>query len=119
MNISNEKGSKLNRYLFVTGIIMLVIGAIDPLEGSILIMIGSLLLAWSAYKRRDSQWKFFMITFLLITIGVGFLFFFSWLGGFGGNSALSWWWALLILPYPIGWLMEVIFLSYKAFGKAK
>ena len=101
---------KLNQYLHVAGVILLLLGAIDPMEGSILIMIGSLLLALSLYLKQDAQWKFFTITFILIALGVGFLFFFSSLGGFGGASTLSWWWALLILPYPLGWLMEVILL---------
>jgi hypothetical protein len=24
-------------------------------------------------------------------------------GGIGGNSGLSLWWGLIILPYPVGW----------------
>jgi ABC-type multidrug transport system permease subunit len=53
----------------------------------------------------------------MITVGVIFLFYLSSLGGFGGNSSLSWWWGLLILPYPIGWLMDVIMLIIRAYRK--
>jgi ABC-type multidrug transport system permease subunit len=58
-----------------------------------------------------------MLNALLITVGVIFLFYLSSLGGFGGTSTLSWWWGLLILPYPIGWLLQVVLLLIRAFRK--
>ena len=38
---------------------------------------------------------------------MGALWGLSALGGFGGNSGHSNWWAVLILPYLIGWLMGI------------
>lgn len=111
--------AKWARIIYVIGIIALIIGAIDPLDGSVLIMAGSALLALSAYVTTDRHSKIFTASLLLIVFGVAFLFYFTSLGGFGGDSKLSWWWGLLILPFPIGWLMIITVLISRAFKNKK
>ncbi len=103
----------------IIGVIALIIGAIDPLEGSIAIVFGSALVAFSRYLERSDYYKLFIISFIAIAIGVSFMFYFSSLGGFGGNSNLSSWWGLLILPYPLGWLFVISILIYKATRKSR
>jgi len=98
----------------IIGTICFIIGAIDPLEGSILIFIGAILIALEKYLKHDVLWKWFTAIAVSIIIGVAFLFYFSSLGGFGAGASLSWWWAMLILPYPIGWLSGISLLIYKA-----
>ncbi len=44
---------------------------------------------------------------ILIAVGVAALFGLSAVGGIGGRSGHSMWWGLLILPYPLGWLMAL------------
>lgn len=105
------------RYLYIFGVIALIIGVIDPLEGSILISLGSISLAFSTYLNNDPQWKVFLSASLMIIFGVSFLFYFSSLGGFGGNSSLSWWWGVLIIPYPLGWLLSIIMLIFRLIKK--
>lgn len=100
--------------IYIFGIIAMILGAIDPLEGSVLVVLGSTLLGLSTYLKRDRHWKIFLISTLLIFVGVIFLFYFSSLGGFGGESKLSAWWGLLILPYPIGWLLSIVTLIIRA-----
>jgi hypothetical protein len=90
------------------GVIALIIGVIDPLEGSVLISVGSILLTFSKYFKNDPRWKVYFFASVMIVTGVSFLFYLSSLGGFGGNSSLSWWWGMLILPYPLGWLLSII-----------
>ena len=107
------------RITYIIGIIALLAGAIDPLEGSVFIVGGSALIALSTNLTHDRQRKIYLATSVMITIGVCFMFYFSSLGGFGGASTLSWWWCLLILPYPIGWLITVILLIIKAIKKIK
>jgi hypothetical protein len=102
---------------YILGIVLFCLGTIDPLEGSILIVIGSAILTFITKRNNDRHHKWFMLNAVLITIGVCFLFYLSSLGGFGGTSNLSWWWGLLILPYPIGWLLQVILLLMRATGK--
>jgi hypothetical protein len=101
---------------FVLGIVLLVIGALDPLEGSVVIVIGSFMLALTSNLLNDRYKKLFFYTFLMILTGVFFLFFFSSFGGFG-EGHLSYWWGLLILSYPIGWLSSIIILIIRAFRK--
>jgi len=105
----------LVKILFITGVVAMVVGAIDPLEGSVIILAGSMGVALSAYLLKDRYWKTLLISFLMIVFGVFFLFYFSSFGGFGGSSTLSWWWAFLILPYPAGWLLALILLIVRAF----
>lgn len=106
------------KIIFIIGIVAMIIGAVDPLEGSVIVLAGSLLVFLSSRLRRDRFRTQFLISFILIVTGVFFMFLFSWLGGFGGDdSILSRWFALLILPYPAGWLMTLILLIIRALKK--
>jgi len=109
---------KWKRYIYVIGVIALIIGAIDPLEGSFFILAGSALIALSAYLTHDRHKNIFFFSAFLIAMGVFSLFYLSSLGGFGGKSTLSWWWGCLILPYPIGWFTIVIMLIKRLFNKS-
>ena len=110
---------KWTRVIFIIGVTAFVVGTIDPLEGSVFIALGSALVALSTYVTKDRHWKIFMATWLMILFGVIFMFYFSSLGGFGGTSTLSWWWGTLIIPYPIGWLINVVLLILRAVKKKK
>lgn len=101
----------------IIGIILFIAGSLDPLEGSVLILPGSILIAISAYLSQIKYSKLFITSSSLIFLGVVFMFYFSSLGGFGGKSALSWWWGVLIIPYPIGWLIMVVMLILQAVKK--
>jgi hypothetical protein len=107
------------RVVFITGVVAFCLGTLDPLEGSVVIILGSFLIALSAYFKKDRHWKIFLSLFLLIAVGVFALFYLSSLGGFGGTSDLSWWWGLFILPYPLGWLATLVLLIVRAFKKPK
>jgi hypothetical protein len=112
-----KEETKWMRIIYFIGIIALIIGALDPMEGSVVIAAGSTLIAFSAYITRDRHRKIFLASFILIATGVGFMVYLSSLGGIGGKSALSIWWGTLILPYPIGWLMTIITLICRALKK--
>lgn len=110
---------KISKILYIIGIIALIIGAIDPLEGSVVIVGGSILIMIAAYLLKDTFRKIFLTSMILILLGVIIMFYLSSLGGFGGNSSLSIYWGLTILPYPIGWLMAVVTIIYKAVKEVK
>jgi hypothetical protein len=114
-----KKKTNWTRIIYIIGVIALIIGVLDPLEGSVVIAAGSVLIALSTFLLHDRHWKIFLASLLMIGFGIFFLFYFSSLGGFGGKSTLSWWWGILILPYPIGWLISIILLIVRAVKKPK
>ena len=85
----------------------MLVGAIDPIEGSLLILPGSGLVALGSFleqgERRLITYRVWV--FVLIAIGVGALWGLTLAGGIGGSYGVSPWWATLMLPYPIGWSM--------------
>jgi hypothetical protein len=114
-----KEQTKWKRIIYTIGVVALIIGILDPLEGSVVLAAGSALIALSTYLSHDKHWKIFLASLIMIVIGVFFLFYFSSLGGFGGSSTLSWWWCTLLLPYPLGWLMAIILLIVRAVKKPK
>ena len=101
-----ERWSKL---MSLFGGVGLVAGSIDPMEGAALILPGSALLALGGYLGREDRRLVAYRTwgFILVALGVGALLGLSAMGGIGGSSGHSAWWALLILPYLIGWSIDV------------
>lgn len=87
----------------------MIVGTVDPMEGSILILPGSACVALGIYLGRKERRivLYWTVAFILIAVGVAALFGFSAVGGLGGNTGRSMWWALLVLPYPLGWLMAL------------
>ena len=100
---------RLSRIVGVAGGVSLVVGSFDPLEGSALILPGSALLALGSYLGRDDSRTIAYRTwsFILVALGVAGLFGLSAIGGVGGSSGHSMWWALLILPYMVGWSIDL------------
>lgn len=93
----------------VVGGVSLVVGSFDPMEGSALILPGSALLALGSYLGREDRRivAYRTWSFILVALGVGALFGLSAVGGVGGNSGRSIWWTLLILPYLVGWSIDL------------
>jgi hypothetical protein len=115
---SMKKKPTFLKVLFIIGVVALIIGALDPLEGSVVITAGSIIMTIAAFLKRDRHKKLFLTFSILIIVGVFFLFFFSSFGGFG-KGALSWWWGILVLPYPLGWLASIVLLIVRAFKNPK
>lgn len=101
--------TRWSRVVFVVGAIAMVAGAADPLEGSVVVLLGSALLLLSeVVKRGERRFVAFWISvFVLVASGVAAMMVLSSVGGIGGKSGRSLWWGLLILPYPVGWLLGV------------
>ena len=97
-----------SRMLSIAGFIAMLIGAIDPLEGSPVILLGSGLVALAAFLDRSRHRLILYSAFGLITIGVATMFGLSMLGGVGGSTGRSSWWLLTVLPFPIGWILGIV-----------
>jgi hypothetical protein len=104
MNIQNS----LARVLMIVGLAAMLLGAIDPLEGSFVILPGCAAVTLGAYLGK-SHWRVILASALvLIVAGVGAMVVFTAMGGIGGDSGHSAWWGLFVLPYPLGWIMGLV-----------
>lgn len=97
-----------SRILYIIGLIAMIIGAVDPLEGSLIILPGSGLVALGAALFKSRHRTFVYCAFGLTAIGVAALFVISSFGGVGGETGRSNWWLLTCLPYPVGWIMSLV-----------
>ncbi|MCF7945945.1 MAG: hypothetical protein K9L24_03740 [Spirochaetia bacterium] len=104
----------------IVGSIAMIIGALDPLEGSIIILIGSGLVVLGTYLNKTKHGlQYWIWVFILILVGVGVMWIISIFGGIGGSTGRSLWWSLLILPYPVGWIMGIVSLVVRLIGYLK
>jgi hypothetical protein len=94
-----------SRRLLIAGVVVMVLMLVDPLEGSPLGVIGAALVTAGALSRPRADRTLSITALLLVSIGVAAMWIMSSFGGIGGTSGHSMWWALILLPYPIGWLL--------------
>ena len=104
-----KKSNAWLRFLLIAGYLLMLVGAIDPMEGSLLILPGSGLIALSVFlaHERRSIVIYRMLLFFLILIGVTALWVLTIEGGFGGDTGLSVWWGLLFVPYLGSWSLSI------------
>lgn len=108
-----DNSSPWPRRLLIAGIVAMFVGFLDPMEGSVVILAGVALAAFAA-RALHSRYSPVLYWALALTFaGVAALWGWSAVGGFGGPSGRSMWWALTLIPYPIGFLMAV-FASIRA-----
>jgi hypothetical protein len=103
-----DNARRWSRILVIAGLVLMLVGAIDPLEGALAIAPGAGLAALGAYIGKSRHRAFLFYAFALTVIGVGAMVGFSAVGGFGGDTGRSMWLALLCLPYPAGWIMGLV-----------
>jgi len=101
------------RILVVAGGIAMLAGVLDPLEGSVVILVGSGLVTLGTFlgDTGRSLRAYWACVFALVAVGVGAMFGLSAVGGFGSTTGRSMWWGLPILPYPVGWIMGMVSLA--------
>ena len=112
MNLLMKARQLWSRIFIAVGTIAMLVGAVDPLEGSLVILPGTGLITFGTFlgnceRQLRVQW---ILILLLIAFGVGAL----WgLGAFGLYRGHSSWWKVLILPYPIGWIIGIVNLVFR------
>jgi hypothetical protein len=113
--------NRWSRILVVVGGIAMLLGAIDPLEGSMVVVVGSALVLLGMLLGQEERRArlFWAVTFVLVAVGVAAMFALSAVGGIGGTSGRSMWWVVLILPYPVGWIMGMANLLLRVIGIAR
>jgi hypothetical protein len=96
------------RVLLAFGTLCMLVGAIDPLEGSVIILPGAAMVALETFLGGSRHTRLLARAAALVGLGIVALFAVSALGGIGGPKGLPMWAGLVLLPYPIGWLMAVV-----------
>jgi hypothetical protein len=92
----------------IVGIAVLLLSALDPLEGFPLVLIGGVLLVSGGWF-SGSRWLVLLAFGLgLAAAGCGAMLWLSRLGGVGGTSGLPAAWGLTVLPYPIGAVLLLV-----------
>ena len=96
------------RMLVIAGLVLMLAGALDPLEGSVVILGGSALAAAGAFFGKSRHSRRQVTAFVLIAVGVAALFGLSAQGGVGGNTGRSMWWLAICVSYPAGWVLGLV-----------
>jgi hypothetical protein len=98
----------LSRTLAVLGLLAMLTGGLDPLEGSVIILPGVGIATLGAFLGRSRHTRLLCWSLAMVTVGVAAMFVLSAFGGIGGPSGHSNWWGAFILPYPAGFLLALV-----------
>jgi hypothetical protein len=96
------------RILLIVGVCCMLIGLVDPLEGSLVILPGTGLVALGAFLGKSRHRGLLAWAFVLVLLGVAPIWLLSAFGGIGGTTGRSMWWGLVLLPYPVGWILGLV-----------
>jgi hypothetical protein len=98
-----------SRSMIAAGGVAMLVGAVDPMEGSLITLVGSGVVALGAHlggvERR--LLSHIVWVFALVLFGVGALWGMTAIGGIGGTSGRSMGWGLLVVPYLVGWSLGI------------
>ncbi len=90
------------------GLLAMVAGLADPLEGFPLVLAGGALAVVSTRLAAASYFRAMAWGLCLAVVGCAVLVALSSIGGIGGSSGRSMAWGLTVIPYPIGALTLLI-----------
>ena len=96
------------RPLVIAGLAGMLLGAVDPLEGSPVIAVASVLVAMGTPRRESLVGGRVWLACLMIVAGVAAIWIMSAFGGVGGRTGRSMWWLLVAAPYPVGWVLGIV-----------
>lgn len=96
------------RRLLIAGLVLMLAGLVDPMEGSVVILAGTALAALGGVLSGGRFRQALVVAAGLVLVGVATLWIMSGMGGIGGSTGRSLWWALALLPYPVGWLLGMV-----------
>jgi hypothetical protein len=103
-----EARDRRARISCIVGGAAMLLGCLDPLEGSPVILFGTGLTALGAFLSANRLRKAAYWGVGLTALGVGTLFWLSSIGGLGGDTGRSMAWSILLLPYPVGAVMALV-----------
>ncbi len=103
-----NRSPRLSLALMSLGLLAMLVGAVDPLEGSLVILPGLGVVALGAWLGKSRYRIHVSWAFVLTLAGVAAMVILSALGGIGGTTGHSLWWGLVVLPYPLGWILGLV-----------
>lgn len=98
----------LSRILAIVGLFAMLVGGLDPLEGSVIIVPGVAIATLGAFLGHSRFTKLFYWSLALVALGVAAMFTIGAVGGLGARRGYLMWWGLLIAPYPLGYLLGLV-----------
>ncbi|MDA3937302.1 MAG: hypothetical protein PF636_10720 [Actinomycetota bacterium] len=96
------------RSLILGGGILFMLGVVDPLEGFPLAIAGLLAVYLGERRIRGHYSKPLLVEIIAALVGVTAMLVITFMGGAGGDTGLSIWWLLTVLPYPVAILSGVV-----------
>jgi hypothetical protein len=98
----------LAQLLMVIGLLGLLVGCMDPLEGSAVILPSAAIITLGAMLAKSQVRVFLFWSFIFVACGVGALIGLSSIGGVGRDTGRSLWWLALLIPYAVGVVFSFI-----------
>jgi hypothetical protein len=100
--------AKWAQALAAMGLVTMLIGCVDPLEGCLAILAGVGMVALAAALSQSRWKKLLAVAFALTAAGVAAMVVLSHLGGVGGASGRSMMWAAVLMPHPLGGIIAIV-----------
>ncbi len=95
-----NEATRWSRILVIAGLVAMLIGAVDPLEGSLLILPGSALVALGALLGKSRHRRFLYWSLVFVAVGVGGL----WGLLFRGAPAFGWVSVFIWMVFAVAWI---------------
>ena len=83
----------------------MLVALLDPMEGAFVALPFCAVLTYAAGASGSRYRRLLYWALGSMAVGVAILVTLTVMGGIGGSSGRSMWWGLLLIPYPLGWLV--------------
>ena len=104
--------------LVACGLVAILVGCIDPLEGFPLILAGGLLIVIATHRAVRARFQLALAGLVLAAVGCAGMLVLSALGGVGGTTGLPPIWFVVMAPYPVGALL-LLAAGFLSLGRAR
>ena len=96
-----------HRAMMIVGAVALAVGALDPLEGSLILLPACVLVALAARWAGSRYERLSNVGLAVFFVGFVAMWAITAIGGVGGSTGRSAWWALPAVLVVPGWLLVV------------
>ena len=97
----------IRRWLPIAGLAVTFLAVLDPLEGFPFVLIGGVLTVMAAIQEQSPRLPLAIWGLAIAAVGCAALIGLSLAGGVGPAAGRSWWWLVVLAPYPTGVVLFV------------